>query len=61
MTVDRAWVKRNLGFDPIETPAPQNTFAMKDQAQRDRVLGSDCSGIARRLFERDRRSARRVV
>jgi hypothetical protein len=32
MTVDRAWVKRNLGFDPIETPAPQNTFAMRDQA-----------------------------
>jgi phosphorylase superfamily protein len=32
MTVDRAWVKRNLGFDPIETPAPQNTFAMKKAA-----------------------------
>ena len=22
MTVDRDWVRRNLGFDPIEEPAP---------------------------------------
>jgi hypothetical protein len=32
MTVDRAWVARNLGFDPIETPAPPNTFAVKKAA-----------------------------
>jgi purine-nucleoside phosphorylase len=27
MTVDRAWVVRNLGFDPIATPAPAATFS----------------------------------
>jgi Phosphorylase superfamily len=26
MVVDRAWVARNLGFDPITTPAPASTF-----------------------------------
>jgi hypothetical protein len=26
MAVDRAWVKRNLGFDPIETPPPVVAF-----------------------------------
>jgi hypothetical protein len=26
-TATRAWVKRNLGFDPIATPAPANSFA----------------------------------
>src|SRR5215470_2610649 len=29
MRADRAWVKRNLGFDPIATPAPPETFANK--------------------------------
>ena len=28
MTVaGRAWVERNLGFDPVATPAPQKSFA----------------------------------
>src|SRR5437867_6360013 len=27
MIVDRAWVERNLGFDPIARPAPSSTFA----------------------------------
>jgi len=27
MTIDRRWVERNLGFDPISTPAPATTFA----------------------------------
>jgi hypothetical protein len=27
MIVDRAWVQRNLGFDPIATPAPAASFA----------------------------------
>src|SRR6185437_6903995 len=26
-TASRAWVHRNLGFDPIKTPAPLNSFA----------------------------------
>jgi nucleoside phosphorylase len=29
MRASRAWVKRNLGFDPIATPAPPQTFAHK--------------------------------
>ena len=29
MRASRAWVKRNLGFDPIETPAPPESFAHK--------------------------------
>jgi nucleoside phosphorylase len=29
MIVDRAWVERNLGFDPIKTPAPAETFAVR--------------------------------
>ena len=29
MTADRKWVERNLGFDPITTPPPQDTFANK--------------------------------
>ena len=26
MLTDRAWVQRNLGFDPVTTPAPAATF-----------------------------------
>jgi hypothetical protein len=33
MIVDRRWVKRNLGFDPIERPAPAETFAFKRAAR----------------------------
>jgi hypothetical protein len=29
MTADRKWVERNLGFDPISTPPPSGTFAVK--------------------------------
>lgn len=34
MVVDRAWVARNLGFDPIKTPAPPSTFAFAAAAQK---------------------------
>ena len=34
MTVDRAWVQRNLGFDPISTPPPAATFAVKAAAAK---------------------------
>ena len=27
MTVNRKWIQRNIGFDPIERPAPISTFA----------------------------------
>src|SRR5215467_5883651 len=29
VTVDRKWVARNLGFDPISKPPPVTTFAFK--------------------------------
>jgi hypothetical protein len=32
MPVDRAWVERNLGFDPIPKPAPASTFAFATAA-----------------------------
>jgi hypothetical protein len=35
MIVDRAWVKQNLGFDPISTPAPAATFATRAAAQKE--------------------------
>jgi hypothetical protein len=33
MLADRAWVVRNLGFDPIARPAPASTFAFAKAAQ----------------------------
>jgi hypothetical protein len=32
MQVDRKWVERNLGFDPISTPAPTEAFSFKPAA-----------------------------
>jgi hypothetical protein len=33
MIANRAWVKRNIGFDPIAVPAPVTTFAVKAAAK----------------------------
>jgi nucleoside phosphorylase len=33
MKVDRKWVERNLGFDPIKTPAPDSTFTLREAAR----------------------------
>jgi hypothetical protein len=33
MTVDRAWAKQNIGFDPIAMPAPTKTFANRAAAK----------------------------
>src|SRR5258706_523394 len=33
MTADRAWMERNLGFDPVARPAPASTFAFAKAAQ----------------------------
>ena len=33
MIASRAWVQRNLGFDPISTPPPVSTFAFTKAAQ----------------------------
>jgi nucleoside phosphorylase len=32
--IDRKWMKRNLGFDPIESPAPANTFSFAPASSR---------------------------
>jgi hypothetical protein len=36
MMAGRAWMKRNLGFDPKAFPAPVTTFALKRAAAKDR-------------------------
>lgn len=33
MIVDRAWVERNIGFDPVKTAAPAATYAYKPAAK----------------------------
>jgi len=33
MRADRKWVERNLGFDPIATPAPPTTYAFTPAAK----------------------------
>jgi hypothetical protein len=33
MIANRAWVKRNLGFDPVSSPAPASTFATAQAAK----------------------------
>jgi len=33
MTVDRKWVERNIGFDPIAVPAPASTYAFAAAAK----------------------------
>lgn len=38
MTANRAWVKRNLGFDPVSSPAPASTFAVTEAAKPTRKL-----------------------
>jgi hypothetical protein len=32
MPADRAWLERNLGFDPIARPAPAATFSFAKAA-----------------------------
>ena len=34
MKVDRKWVERNLGYDPITKPPPDTTFAFAQAAQK---------------------------
>ena len=34
MTANRAWIKQNLGFNPIEVQVPPSTFAFKAAAMR---------------------------
>lgn len=48
MSVDRAWVERNLGFDPVAAPAPAATFAVARAAESPR--GED---LQREIIEFD--------
>jgi hypothetical protein len=34
MRVDRKWVERNLGYDPITRPPPDTTFAFAQAAKK---------------------------
>jgi purine-nucleoside phosphorylase len=52
MIVDRKWMERNIGFDPVKTPAPAATYADKaaarptaslDEIQRD-IIDFDSEG-----------------
>jgi Phosphorylase superfamily len=48
MVVNRAWVQRNLGFDPITTPAPAATFAFSRAAKT-----SDVEDLRREIIDFD--------
>jgi nucleoside phosphorylase len=55
MRADRGWVKRNLGFDPLETPPPAATFARgvapktSEDFQRE-IIDFDSEGAEGREF-----------
>lgn len=49
MIADRAWVERNLGFDPISRPAPPSTFADKAAA----APGSRPEDLQREIIDFD--------
>jgi hypothetical protein len=48
MIVDRAWVKRNLGFDPLTEPPPLDTFAFKTAA-----TSTDTADLQREIIDFD--------
>jgi len=49
MIADRAWVQRNLGFDPIARPAPASTFAFAKAAHPN----SDPEDLQREIIDFD--------
>ena len=51
MTVDRKWVERNLGFDPIAEPPPLATFAVARAART-----SDPDDLQREIIDFDSES-----
>src|SRR5207244_2786508 len=57
MIVDEAWVQRNLGFNPVERPAPQSTFAFAPAAKaktvedlRREMIDFDSEGVEGQQF-----------
>ncbi len=53
MIVDQAWVERNLGFDPIATPAPAATFSFARAA----TLAASSDDLQREIIDFDSESA----
>src|SRR5260370_29310744 len=49
MIVDRAWVERNVGFDPIARPAPDATFAVPAAATK----SPDIQDLQREIIDFD--------
>ncbi len=49
MIVDQAWVERNLGFDPIATPAPASTFSFTRAA----TLAASSNDLQREIIDFD--------
>ena len=49
MIVDRAWVERNIDFDPLKTPAPISTYAFRPAARP----AADLNDIQRDIIEFD--------
>lgn len=50
MIVDRAWVERNLGFDPISRPAPASTSAFRDRDLQREIIDFDSEAPAGKEF-----------
>src|SRR6476620_11796601 len=48
MQIDRNWVERNLGFDPIDMPPPASTFAFSRAART-----SDPADLQREIIDFD--------
>lgn len=51
MIVDRKWVKRNIGFDPVERPAPADTFEFSKAG-----VTSDPDDLRREIIDFDSES-----
>ena len=52
MIIDRKWVQRNLGFDPIAIPAPASTFSFAPAAR-----SSSPEDLQREIIEFDSEAA----
>ena len=52
MVIDRSWAERNVGFDPIATPAPDSTFSFRPAA-----TSSNLDDFEREIIDFDSESA----
>lgn len=58
MRVDRKWVERNIGFDPIKNPPPSETFSVKSVAKAavERTAKPEPEDFQRELIDFDSES-----